>query len=232
MNKMIKIVFMVVLLASLVLAAGCNLKASTAPTAKVTPTSELDFLTPTAGKNIAGEFATQTAAADKKVATATPAAPKADEATATPEAPKPTDAAQPTATTAANQAAATSTPVPAVIPTLTRPATYTIQKGEFPYCIARRYDLDVASFFAANGLGAGSVVSVGAVLKIPASGNWNTAAYGPRALHKHADYKVNSGDTVYTIACYFGDVSPEAILAANGLAKASDVKAGMTLKIP
>jgi hypothetical protein len=43
---------------------------------------------------------------------------------------------------------------------------------------------------------------------------------------------VNSGDTVYTIACYFGDVSPEGILAANGLAKAADIKAGMTLKIP
>lgn len=225
MNKTIKTAFLVVLLASLVLAAGCNLKASTAPTVKPTATSELNFITPTAGESITGQIATQTAVAEKpQVATATPEAPA--EPTAAP-------VAESTATAvSADAVASTATPIPAVIPTLTRPATYTLQKGEWPICIARRFDVNLSALFAANGQDMNWRPAAGAVLKIPASGNWSTADSGARAWHKHADYKVVSGDTVYTIACYFGDVSPEGILAANGLSNASDIKAGMTLRIP
>jgi LysM repeat protein len=74
--------------------------------------------------------------------------------------------------------------------------------------------------------------AVGFVLKIPASGTWS-ANYGARSLKSHpATYTVVSGDTVYTIACRYGDVAPEQILAANGLSSASDIKAGMKINIP
>ena len=202
MNRTLKIVFLVVTLATLVLGAGCNLKASTATTAKPTATSELNFITPTTGESISGQIATQTAEAGQPaVATETPVP-------------------------------ATATAVPIAIPTLTRPATYTLQKGEWPICIARRYNLDLTSLFSANGLTMDSRPANGAVLKIPSTGTWSVASYGARALHTHADYKVVSGDTVYTIACYFGDVSPEGILAANSLKAAGDIKTGTTLKIP
>ena len=64
--------------------------------------------------------------------------------------------------------------------------------------------------------------------RIPSGGSYD----GNRALRAHADYKVSSGDTIYSIACYFGDVSPEAIIAVNGLSGPDDITAGMTLKIP
>ena len=219
MNRTMKTVFLVVTLATLVLGAGCNLSASKAPTVKPTATSELNFITPTTGDSIAGQIATQTAEAlQPAVATATPIPAEATKAPAT--------------AVPATAVPATATAVPAVIPTLTRPATYALQKGEWPICIARRYDLDLNALFSANGLTMDSRPANGAVLKIPSSGTWNAAAYGARTLHKHADYKVVSGDTLYTIACYFGDVSPEGILAANGLKTAADVKVGSTLKIP
>jgi LysM repeat protein len=117
-------------------------------------------------------------------------------------------------------------------PVVKRPSTYVLQKGEWPICIARRYDLDLSSFFAANGLTMDSKPMAGTSLRIPSSGNWS-AGTGGRALKAHpATYTVVAGDTVYTIACKYGDVTPEAILAVNSLSSASDIKAGMSLKIP
>ena len=228
MNKTIKTAFLVVMIASFVFATGCNLKASTVPTVMPTSTSELNFITPTAagGQSITNQIATQTAIASKPaVATATKVGADTAKATATPVAAKPT--------TAPAVVANTATSAPTKVPTaVKRPDTYTIQRGEWPICIARRYNLNLAAFLSLNGMGMSSRPSVGAVVKIPATGTWDTASSGAIALHTHADYKVVSGDTVYTIACYFGDVTPEGILTANGLAKDSDVKAGATLKIP
>ncbi len=117
--------------------------------------------------------------------------------------------------------------------TIERPATYTIQKGDHPYCIARRYNLNIGSFLSANGLGNNSVVSIGTTLVIPASGEWNTASHGSRSLQPHpATYTVVSGDTVNSIACKYGDVYPQHILEANGLGSPADVQPGMSLTIP
>lgn len=119
------------------------------------------------------------------------------------------------------------------IPPITRPATHTIEKGEFPYCIARRYDLDPGSFMSLNGLSNSSQVSVGTVLQIPSTGSWNTTSLGSRALRTHpTTYTVGAGDTVPGIACKFGDVSPEQILAANNFSSTADVQAGATIQIP
>ena len=77
-----------------------------------------------------------------------------------------------------------------------------------------------------------SQVQVGTVLKIPSTGNWDSSAHGSRSLRSHSDYAVKAGDTANTIACYYGDVSPEGILAANGLSSSGDIKSGMTIKRP
>ncbi len=153
----------------------------------------------------------------------------------------------PTATTAVSAVSAipTATAAP-VTPTNTpvvvvnqaafqppaRPTTYTLQKGEFPYCIARRYDLDLKSFLALNHLTINSVTAPGLKLQSPSTGTWNTA-YGPRALRKHpAQHTVKNGETLVNIACYYGDVYPEAILNANSLSGADKITAGKTLNIP
>lgn len=155
--------------------------------------------------------------------------------TNTPEIVMATAAPTSTATEQVVSAQPTATPTTAAavsVPDIVRPTTYTLQKGEWPICIARRFNLDISSFFSQNGLTMNSKPGVGTVLKIPSTGTWSSN-YGARALKTHpATYTVVSGDTVYTIACRYGDVSPEQILAANSLSSASDIKSGMKLNIP
>jgi len=125
----------------------------------------------------------------------------------------------------------TSTPEPTeviVIPTLTRPAEYTVKEGEFPYCIARRFDVNPEDLLSINNIG-GSV-SPGTKLQIPQTGTWPGDT---RSLKDHpTSITVSSGDTIYSIACEFGDVTPEAIIAANKLSEPYDLTPGQTLQIP
>jgi len=138
--------------------------------------------------------------------------------------------AVPAEVTEAPAAIPTATATMAAIPTLTKPANYTLQKGEFPYCIARRFNVSAGDLLSLNGLGAGTVVNPGTTLKIPTSGSWNA---GDRALKKHpADYTVKAGDTIYTVACLYGDVDPNAIAIANGLEEPYTLTAGKVIKIP
>lgn len=115
-------------------------------------------------------------------------------------------------------------------PTPGVPASYTIQAGEFPYCIARRYNVNPNELLATNGLSRFSTVLVGTTLKMPQTGNpWP----GARALVSHpTTYTVNSGDTIYKIACYFGDVDPVYMAEVNGLKSPYSLTAGQTLQIP
>ncbi len=124
--------------------------------------------------------------------------------------------------------AATATPY--AQPTAGRPATYVLQKGEFPFCIARRFNVNQSELLSVNGLGLNSQVAVGATLTIPQTGN---TFVGERSLKSHpGQYTVAGGDTIYTIACKFGDVSPDMIAAANGLGGSYDLSAGQVLQIP
>ena len=138
-----------------------------------------------------------------------------------------------TSTLISPSATATSTPEPTsniAIPTRTRPATYVLQEGEFPYCIARRFNLDPADLISLNGLTADELVSPGTTLQIPQSGTWTGEG---RVRNPHPDtYTVSSGETIYSIACYYGDVSPEAIIAANELEAPYTLHAGQVLDIP
>ncbi|RME07399.1 MAG: LysM domain-containing protein [Anaerolineae bacterium] len=111
------------------------------------------------------------------------------------------------------------------------PDTYTLQRGEFPFCIARRFDIAPSALLAANGLSTSSVTYPGTVLKIPKDApHYNL---GSRALRNHpTTYTVQAGDTVYSIACLFGDVDPRAIEAVNGLQGSYTLTPGQTLQIP
>lgn len=110
------------------------------------------------------------------------------------------------------------------------PTSYPLQKGEFPWCIARRYNISPMELLALNGLNLDSRVDVGFVLKIPQTGKPFGAE---RSLKTHpVDYTVRSGDTIYSVACAFGDVLPDALISANGLASPYTLTVGSVIRIP
>jgi LysM repeat protein len=95
------------------------------------------------------------------------------------------------------------------------PAEYTLASGEYPFCIARRFNVDINELLSINGLTTSSLTYTGQVLKLPQTGN---PFIGERALKPHPDYyKIQSGDTLNTIACSYGDVSPDMIALQNDL---------------
>jgi LysM repeat protein len=136
----------------------------------------------------------------------------------------------PVATSIPGVPESTSTPIIYVTATPGGPPSeYTLQPGEFPFCIARRFNVNAAELLSHNGLTADSFFYAGQVLQIPQSGNLFD---GTRSLHDHpTTFKIKSGDTLNTIACYFGDVSPDMIALQNHLVSA-DLPVGEVLIIP
>jgi LysM repeat protein len=125
----------------------------------------------------------------------------------------------------------TATPEPTImVPTVTRPAQYTLQEGEFPFCIARRFDLDPAALLSLNNLGPNALLEPGTILQIPQTGTWEGDG---RVRNPHpTTHTVLAGETIYSIACFYGDVSPEAIIAVNQLDEPYTLSTGQTLDIP
>jgi LysM repeat protein len=142
--------------------------------------------------------------------------------------PTPLVALNPTATLAVS--GTLSGPLPTSMPVGSRPASYTLQKGEFVFCIARRFDVDPDQMLALNGLVDSETVYPGTVLKIPQSGSFPDA----RALKNHpATYTVSSSDeTIYSVACLFGDVDPGALAQANNISAGAALTSGQQLNIP
>lgn len=164
---------------------------------------------PTAGGATGTQGASTTAAASTSGATASGAA------TVVPA----------TKTTAASST--TSFPTSAAV----APASYTLQAGEFPYCIARRFNINPDQLLSANGITDSSNLQPGRVLTIPSSAG---PFPGDRSLLDHPDtYTVSSSDmTIYGVACEYGDVQPQDIANANGLSLSSALKVGQQLSIP
>jgi LysM repeat protein len=134
-------------------------------------------------------------------------------------------------TPTATLAVATNQSSPATSVPGSRPATYTLQNGEFPYCIARRFNVDPDELLSQNGLVDGQTLYAGKVLTIPQTGS---PFPGNRMWHNHPDtFTVDSSsDTIYGIACYYGDIDPAAIAQANGLSVGAALSAGQQLSIP
>jgi LysM repeat protein len=185
------------------------------------------------------ELSTGTALAATSVAltAGTPAATQADSTSTTPDANvTPSAIADGTVVSSATPTLGSNTVTPAATqasPTtiVNRPANYTLQKGEWPYCIARRYNLNPDELISLNGLQSGDLFSPGLTLNIPQTGNpWP----GNRALHSHPDtYTVDdSSETLYGVACYYGDVDPAAISQANNLPLTATLTIGQQLTIP
>ncbi len=212
--------------------SACERPASVAPKGATSPTvPEGGFPLPGTTEDVMGQlesFATQTA-----IALSGGAAPVQPTAMTTPGAPAPTTGAQATtAPQAAQPQAASPSKTPIVVPTATpgKPSSWTLQRGEHPFCIARRFNVNPADLLDASGLRAGGNYSVGTVLKIP---NNARSFPGGRSLKDHPDtYTVGSKDTIYSIACEYGDADPYAIAAANGLSAPYKLTNGQELYIP
>lgn len=122
------------------------------------------------------------------------------------------------------------TATPAPTEAVSVPETYTLKKGEFPFCIARRFDIDVDALLNANGLSRGGQFSEGLTLTIPKGAD---PFQGSRELRNHpTTYTAKAGDSFYSIACLFGDVYPEQIASANGMSVDDTPTAGDSINIP
>src|SRR5512138_1570227 len=219
-----------------VIVSACERSASTPPAVTDTPNKQTLFATPIGqtpgGMSDVELFSTQTALAlsgtPASVAT-TPSTPIGVGTqnigitlTATP-----IISLNPTGTSTATLAVSGGGPLPTSMPVGARPASYTLQRGEFPYCIARRFDVDPAALLSLNGLSSGDLYFPNLTLKIPQSGSFP----GTRALRNHpATYSVTGSDqTIYGVACIFWDVDPSAIAQANNISPSAALTSGQQL---
>ncbi len=181
-------------------------------------------------------FGTQTAMAEQGITGATDEAATDTAITpvvATTEAPAEPTAVPPTATPTPEPVIVT-TPQPSAPPTsITVPSSYTLQAGEFPYCIARRFNINPDQLLTANGLepSQGRIFYPGLTLTIPQNAGPFPAE---RALRTHPDiYTVQTGEeTIYSIACQYGDVDPLVLADYNGLTAPYTLVPGDVLEIP
>jgi LysM repeat protein len=210
--KKTHMLILIVIISSLMFSA-CTMSASTPP--PVTPTTNLSEI---------ARQATETAIAktpkvgDTQVPDET-TDPEVDPTATVAEVSSPTETPQPDETEEAG--GGTEYPVP---------DSYTLHQGEFPYCLARRFDILPDDLLDYNGIESGTIFYPGLTIVIPP----NARAYiGNRALQYHpANYTVVYGDTLYSIACLYGDVDPRAIADVNDIDINQTLTPGTILQIP
>lgn len=245
-NKKRVLLVISIFVISTLLISACTQSLSTAPEATPTLIATGLFVSPIASVEnpmaMIEEFAKQTAAAQTTVANGgtavTPQAITTAGGLITPEAGTSIAITQPSTPTNAVGGATTPVVVTPAAPVSTavpftpgpRPATYILQAGEFPYCIARRFNVDPDALLSASGLTSPDLYSVGDKLTIPQTG----AFPGSRSLAAHpSTYTVTSSDeTLYSVACKFGDVYPDAMASANGISLSAKLTTGQKLQIP
>ncbi|MBI3151663.1 MAG: LysM peptidoglycan-binding domain-containing protein [Chloroflexi bacterium] len=228
---------------STMLVSACEQSLSSPPAATPTLIPDGLFVSPfPTGENpmaMIEEFAKQTAAAQTAVAgggtPATPGIPATAQVGTTGTVITPQTGAIATATSTPvvistpTNANVNVPPAGTAVPPGTRPKEWVLQPGEWPYCIARRFDVDPDALLQASGLTSPDIYYIGQKLIIPQSGSFP----GARNLLAHpTTYTASADDSVYGIACKFGDVSPDAIASANGISVSAKLTAGQQIKIP
>ncbi len=223
-----------ILLLVSVTVSACDLRYSTPPAATNTPISQNLFSTPmaqTPSMNDVEVFGTGTALA--LTGSPVPGAVTNTPVGITPPAVTntPVPVVNQPATFTPTATLAVSGPTATLIPSGSRPATYSLQAGEYPYCIARRFNVNPDELLAANGLVEGQTVYAGLIMTIPQTGN---PFPGNRMLNNHPDtYTVDlATETVYGVACYYGDIDPALIAQTNGISVNASLTVGQQLRIP
>jgi len=204
------------------------------PTGDVTKTKALELTpTPTGKVSLASPMPTEFAPVITLTQASTPI-----EATATVESTQPATPEPEPLFTAESPKPAATTRGGMVTPTvgelglskLEIPEVYILHQGEFPWCLGRRFDIDPRQIMGLNGFFPWQTFRAGQPVVLPQ----NPFPFpGPRALYPHpACYQVGVGETIYSIACFFGDVDPLQLAAANGLKPPYRLYVGQTLNIP
>lgn len=216
--------------------SACNKPYSQAAAATFTPVPQSNLFTTAQPTNMGDVQAFATGSAVAQLTTS-PGVPAASAATLAP-------GVTPLAVTATNTpavilnptstatlAVASNGPSATAIPAGQHPASYTLQNGEFVYCIARRFNVDPAEVLALNGIADSQTIYPGLTIKLPQTGN---PFPGDRMLRNHpATYTVaGSDETVYSVACAFGDVDPALIAQNNSISVGAALTPGQTLNIP
>lgn len=220
--------FSTILIFTLVMTA-CNLPASQPAEVAVTPNRPTPATTNQTLHEIVSS--TQTAMAKSAGTVPTQALPTVQGTTAAG-----VNTSTPASVTVATQpvpAVPVPTQAPVVVvpsPTPGLPTTYMIHEGEWCYCIARRFNILAGSLMQSNAACQNNSVAPGTVLTIPQNpAPWD----GERSLVTHpATYTVRANDTIFTIACYYGAVDPNAIIFANSLTAPFTLVPGQILNIP
>ncbi|MDQ0641966.1 LysM peptidoglycan-binding domain-containing protein [Microbacterium murale] len=127
------------------------------------------------------------------------------------------------------------TALPRVLPAATTPTTYTVQEGDTVFSIAQHFGLRTVDVLTWNGLGWRSVIYPGQTLAVvapapaaPAPAPATPAPAAPAAVT--STHTVVAGDTLFAIAQKYG-TSVDALLAANGLSRASVIYPGQAIAI-
>ncbi|MEW6405488.1 MAG: LysM peptidoglycan-binding domain-containing protein [Chloroflexota bacterium] len=237
------------LLIGAILISSCTFSLSNAPAATPTTIQTGIFVSPFPSVDdpmqMIAEFAQQTAAAQTAQALGgTPGTPAAASTAVTgtvltPQTGVTATATTPSPSTPTNSGTTVTVAVPSFTPggpTTTPgavPSTYTLERGEWPYCIARRFNVNPDELLSLSGLttAQSNALIPGQKLVIPRTGNPFPA---DRSWHDHPTTHTvaSSSDTVYGIACWYGDIEPKVIADANGIAINATLTAGQKLNIP
>jgi len=219
------------LLLAAILVSACQQPYSTPPAATNTPMDPNSLFSTPLGEPDSMQdvenFITQTALAGEPgaaVATATPGDAAAETAT-----PTPIIDLFPTATATQAVAVATTAAAPAF-----SGSEWVLKNGEFPYCIARRYNVDPTDLIKASGLTSPDIYYEGQKLIIPQNSTWPASLGSRSLLNRPSTYTVkgNSDLTIYGVACKYGDIGPATIAANNNLSVDAALTVGQTLNIP
>lgn len=116
----------------------------------------------------------------------------------------------------------------AVPPPTNLPSTYTVQRGDWFYAIARKFGVSVAALQAANRGVNPNFVYPGQVLNIPGG---SSPDGNPPPVTGGSTYTVQRGDTLFSIAVRVGR-TVYALQIANRLANPNFIYPGQTLVIP
>lgn len=128
---------------------------------------------------------------------------------------------------AAGQPGPTSTPGAPVPPPANVPGTYTVQRGDWFYAIARKFGVSVVALQAANPTMNPNFVYPGQVLNIPSG----SAPGGDPSPGAGSSYTVKPGDTLFSIAVRLGK-TVYSLQIANHLPNPNFIYPGQTLVIP
>lgn len=211
MKKTTALILLILVTLSL---SACRMSASTPP--PETPTTNLSEI---------ARQATQTAIAKTPKAGDSQETPDPEATAGEPTAAPTDDAAEPDPT-----AEPTQKPSGGEAPTYAVPDSYTLHEGEFPFCLARRFNINIDDLLNYNGLSDNTILYPGDVIEIPESAR---PFNGQRALRSHpTSHTVGSGETPYSIACLYGDVDPRAIAQVNDISVNQQLTPGTVIQIP